>query len=60
MYQEIAGQTLEIKHAEQRGGEVDHSVASISKLARLNYEMQWPLRRGLTKYWEGERKHARG
>ena len=59
MYQEIAGQQLEIKRAEQRGGEVDHSVASIGKLARLNYESEWPLRRGLTKYWEGECEHAR-
>ncbi|KZT92547.1 NAD-dependent epimerase/dehydratase family protein [Lactiplantibacillus plantarum] len=59
MYQEIAGQQLEIKRAEQRGGEVDHSVASIGKLTRLNYESEWPLRRGLTKYWEGECEHAR-
>ncbi|MBO9165222.1 NAD-dependent epimerase/dehydratase family protein [Lactiplantibacillus pentosus] len=58
MYQEIAGQSLEIKQAEQRGGEVAHSVASIGKLARLNYSTEWPLRKGLTKYWEGERADA--
>lgn len=56
-YEEITGIDLNIKKAPGRAGEVKRSVANIGKLVKLGYTTNWSLKRGLTKYWEGE-NHA--
>ncbi|KRO07922.1 udp-glucose 4-epimerase [Lactiplantibacillus xiangfangensis] len=53
IYEAVADQSLKLKEAPGRGGEVKRSVASISRLVDLGYTTHWSLKAGLAAYWEG-------
>ncbi|WP_137624787.1 NAD-dependent epimerase/dehydratase family protein [Lactiplantibacillus pingfangensis] len=57
-YEKVAGRKLTIDFAKGRTGEVERSVANISRLIGLGYSTNWSMERGLTKYWEGVQHEA--
>ena len=54
IYEKVAGKKLKIKQMPARKGDINKSVADISKIKSIGFEPDWPLERGLKAYWEYE------
>lgn len=55
-YEKVAGKKLNIKRMPARNGDINKSVADISKIKSIGFEPDWSLERGLKAYWEYESK----
>lgn len=55
-YEKVAGKKLNIKKMPARNGDINKSVADISKIKSIGFKPDWSLERGLKAYWEYESK----
>lgn len=55
-YEKVAGKKLKIKQMPARKGDINKSVADISKIKSIGFKPDWPLEKGLKAYWEYENK----
>ncbi|MGJ3871799.1 epimerase, partial [Limosilactobacillus fermentum] len=52
MFEEAAGKKLKIQFAEARNGDIQESLADITRLKELGFKANWGLENGLREYWE--------
>lgn len=52
MFEEAAGKKLKIQFAEARNGDIQESLADITRLKELGFKSNWGLENGLREYWE--------
>lgn len=51
-YEQAAGKQLKIKFAASRAGDIEESLADVTRLTKLGFKPQWGLENGLREYWE--------
>ena len=51
-YEIITGKALQIRHQEERQGDIKCSYADINKLKKLGYRPVYKIQTGLAKYWK--------
>lgn len=56
MYEKVSGKKLKIRKMPARNGDINKSVADISKIKSIGFKPDWPLEKGLKAYWEYEEK----
>lgn len=54
LYEKVADKKLNIKQMPARRGDIEKSIADISKIKKLGFKPDWSLEKGLKKYWEYE------
>lgn len=54
IYEKVSGKKLKIDHQPARKGDINKSVADISKIKELGFKPDWSLEKGLEKYWQYE------
>ena len=52
IFEEVAGKKLKIQFAEARNGDIQESLADITRLKELGFKANWGLENGLREYWE--------
>ncbi|AYP98620.1 NAD-dependent epimerase/dehydratase family protein [Limosilactobacillus fermentum] len=50
-YETVSGKQLKVKKEDSRNGDIQRSIADISKLKKIGFEPRWSLVDGLQKYW---------
>lgn len=56
IYEKVSGKKLKIDQKPARKGDINKSVADISKIKSIGFKPDWPLEKGLKAYWEYENK----
>lgn len=56
IYQEIANTKLNYEKGKPRKGDIERSVADISRISKLGYRSNWSIKKGLSSYWKYEIK----
>lgn len=56
IYEKVAGKKLKIDKKPARNGDIDKSVADISKIKSIGYNPDWSLEKGLEAYWKYENR----
>ena len=59
IYEKVSGKKLKIDQKPARKGDINKSVADISKIKSIGFKPDWPLEKGLKAYWEYENKQVR-
>lgn len=54
LYEKVTSKKLKIKKMPARNGDIQKSIADISKIKALGFKPDWSLEKGLKKYWEYE------
>lgn len=52
MFEGVAGRKLKIQFTESRNGDIQESLADITRLKELGFNANWGLKNGLREYWE--------
>lgn len=51
-YEKVAGKQLKLDYKNTRPGDIQNSMADISRVRSLGFVPKWSLQDGLEKYWE--------
>lgn len=57
-YEEVAHRKLDINYLPKRNGDIDKSLADVTKIKTLGFKPKWTLKDGLKEYWDYEEKRA--